>query len=80
MELPKSLWANLPAFGQLYLKPVLFNIGQNTEKLTDFFHFIINEAETTDNEARKLCLETVGRYIYEEITKRTFETNQFKIY
>lgn len=77
MELPNSLWANLPAYGQLYLK---YELGLLTtdQELVNYFHWLLNESQETKNEARKLCLDTVARYIYEKLTNRCWLTKQFE--
>lgn len=77
MELPMSLWTNLPVFGQMYIKPVLDKIN-SVEGLVSYHHLLLSEAEITNNEARKLCLETVARFIFEDLTNVSWNTRNFE--
>lgn len=76
-EKPKSFWAVLPAYANIYIRPAYEKIG-DIEGLIEFCNHFVGEYSETTNSAKKKCIESLVFPLYASITGTNYDTNLFK--
>ncbi len=69
-------WKVLPPYAEVFIKPA-YELVFDLEGLNAFIHHFLIEYEYSNNDAKKLCIESVIFPLYRLVTGRNYDTNYF---
>lgn len=70
------LFASLPSYAAVYIKPIFDNCN-DIQDYINLYYDLLDISDNTLNISKKLCCDSVARYIYESLTNRSYESRIF---